>query len=102
MGAPVTLSGANAPTPTFIAPIVTSDTVLGFSLKVMDDHGAIGTNPAVVYVMIKHANNTHTQSLQLPALVLVLINKLSRTYPQRLMICRIHFIIAHTRRGKAA
>lgn len=62
MGAPVTLSGANAPTPTFIAPIVTSDTVLGFSLKVMDDHGAISTNPAVVYVMIKHANNTHTST----------------------------------------
>jgi hypothetical protein len=56
MGVPVTLSGANTPTPTFIAPIVPKDTVLGFSLKVMDDHGSISTNPAVAYIMIKHHN----------------------------------------------
>jgi hypothetical protein len=53
-GITVALSGASTATPTFIAPIVSSDTVLGFSLKVMDNHGSISTNTAVVYVMIKH------------------------------------------------
>jgi hypothetical protein len=53
-GVPITLSGANTPTPTFTAPVVTIDTVLGFSLRVMDNHGSVSTNTAAVYVMIKH------------------------------------------------
>ncbi len=50
----VSLSGANTATPIFTAPAVHTDTVLGFSLRVMDNHGVISTNPAVVYIMIKH------------------------------------------------
>jgi hypothetical protein len=54
MGLPVTLSAINTPTPTFTTPIVPSDTVLAFSLRVLDNHGDISTIPAVVYVMVKH------------------------------------------------
>jgi hypothetical protein len=55
IGIPVLLSGANTPTPTFTAPIINTDnTVLGFSLRVMDNHGVVSANPAIVYVMIKH------------------------------------------------
>jgi hypothetical protein len=54
IGVPVTLVGASSATPTFTAPVVHTDTVLGFSLRVMDNHGAISTMPAIVYVMIKH------------------------------------------------
>jgi len=52
------LLGTNTATPTFTSPVVSTDTVLGFSLRVMDNHVAISANPAVVYVMVKH--NTHT------------------------------------------
>jgi hypothetical protein len=55
---PVVLTGANTATPTLTAPIVPSDTVLAFSLRVMDNHGDISTNPAVVYVTIKHNPNS--------------------------------------------
>jgi hypothetical protein len=53
-GVPVTLTGANTDTPTFTVPVVPTDTVLAFSLRVVDNHGAGSTNPAVVYVMVKH------------------------------------------------
>jgi YVTN family beta-propeller protein len=56
-GVPVVLTGANAATPTFTAPIVPSDTVLAFSLRVLDNHGSISTNPSVVYVSVKHNPN---------------------------------------------
>jgi hypothetical protein len=51
---PVTLEGANTATPKFTAPILQSDTVLAFSLRVTDSGGAINNNPSVVYVVIKH------------------------------------------------
>jgi hypothetical protein len=57
-GVPVILTGANTGTPTLTTPIVSSDTVLAFSLRVMDNHGAISTNPAVVYVMVKHSTSS--------------------------------------------
>ena len=57
-GIPVALTGANTATPTFTAPIVPTDnTLLVFSLRVMDNHGTVSTNPAIVYVMIKHNPN---------------------------------------------
>jgi hypothetical protein len=60
-GVPVTLIGGNTATPYFIAPKLPSDnTLLAFSLKVMDNHVGISANPAVVYVMVKHAPTTTT------------------------------------------
>jgi len=56
-GIPVTLITVNTATPIFTSPVVHIDTVLGFSLRVMDNHGAISTNPAIVYVMVKHNPN---------------------------------------------
>ena len=57
-GIPVALTGANTAPPTFTAPIVPTDnTLLVFSLRVMDNHGTVSTNPAIVYVMIKHNPN---------------------------------------------
>jgi hypothetical protein len=56
-GVPVLLVGANTASPTFAVPMVPTDTVLAFSLRVMDNHGAISTNPAVVYVKVKHSPN---------------------------------------------
>ena len=54
-GVPVTLTGTNTATPSFIAPKVLFDnTILAFGLRVLDNHGAVSTNPAVEYVMIKH------------------------------------------------
>lgn len=51
----VILQGANTATPTFVAPILPYDTMLAFSLRVMDsDGGALSTNPAIVYVTVKH------------------------------------------------
>jgi len=54
---PVVLTGANTATPTFTVPMVSTDTVLAFSLRVVDNHGAGSTNPAIVYVMVKHNPN---------------------------------------------
>jgi len=51
---PVNLIGASTANPTFTAPIVSADTVLVFSLKVMDNHDAASSNTAIVYVMVKH------------------------------------------------
>ena len=52
-GVPVTLTGTNTASPSFIAPKVPFDnTILAFSLRVLDNHGAVSTNPAVVYVMV--------------------------------------------------
>ena len=57
-GIPVTLAGPNTASPTFIAPAVPTDnTVLAFSLRVMDNHGAVSTNPSIVYIMVKHSPN---------------------------------------------
>jgi YVTN family beta-propeller protein len=53
-GVPVVLTKANTATPTLTAPIVPSDTVLAFGLRVLDNNGAVSTNPAIVYVMVKH------------------------------------------------
>jgi hypothetical protein len=54
---PVKLTGANTATPTLTTPIVPTDTALAFSLRVLDNHGAISTNPSVVYVTVKHNPN---------------------------------------------
>jgi len=56
-GMPIILTGANTASPTFTTPIVPKDTVLAFSLRVVDNHGAISTKPAVVYLMVKHNPN---------------------------------------------
>jgi hypothetical protein len=56
-GVPAILTGANTATPTLTTPIVPSDTVLAFSLRVLDNHGSISTNTSVVYVTIKHNPN---------------------------------------------
>ena len=63
VGVPVVLSNANTATPTFMAPIVSKNTMLAFSLQVMDNHGMVSTNPAVVYIMVKH-NQQQGQQLQ--------------------------------------
>jgi hypothetical protein len=56
-GVPVLLVGANTATPTFSVPMVPTDTVLAFSLRVLDNHGSVSTNPSVVYVSVKHNPN---------------------------------------------
>jgi hypothetical protein len=57
---PVILIGANTATPYFIAPKLPYDnTILVFRLRVMDNHGAVSIDPAIVYVMVKH-NNPNT------------------------------------------
>ena len=62
-GIPVTLIGANTATPTFRAPLLpTGNTLLAFSLRVMDNDGTVSTNPAIVYVMIKHSANNSALS----------------------------------------
>jgi hypothetical protein len=54
----VILQGANTATPIFVSPILQSDTMLAFSLKVMDtDGGAVSSNPSIVYVIVKHNPN---------------------------------------------
>ncbi len=54
----VVLQGANTATPTFVAPLLPYDTMLAFSLKVMDrDGGAVSGSPSIVYVMVKHNPN---------------------------------------------
>jgi hypothetical protein len=53
-GVPVLLVGANTATPAFTVTMVPTDTILAFSLRVLDNHGSISTNPAVVYVTVKH------------------------------------------------
>jgi hypothetical protein len=50
----VILTGTNTATPTFTTPLVPTDTVLALSLRVMDNHGAISSNPSIVYVIVKH------------------------------------------------
>jgi hypothetical protein len=60
----VILQGANTATPTFIAPILPYDTILAFSLRVMDsDGGAVSSNPAIVYIMAKHNNPINNSPL---------------------------------------
>ena len=61
-GTPVSLNGANTATQAFTAPVVATDTVLAFSLRVVDNHGAVSTNPAVVYVMVKQNPNVISNS----------------------------------------
>ncbi|PWU79028.1 MAG: hypothetical protein DLM72_19475 [Candidatus Nitrosopolaris wilkensis] len=56
-GAPVILTGTNTATPLFTAPVVPTDTVLAFSLKALNNHGTVSTNPAIVYIMVKHNPN---------------------------------------------
>ena len=52
-GIPVLLNGAGTATPTFTAPIVSSDTILAFSLKVTNNKGIVSNNPAIVYITVK-------------------------------------------------
>jgi hypothetical protein len=60
---PVVLTGANTATPTLTAPTVPTDTVLAFSLRVVDNHGAVSTNPAVKYVMVRQNPNVISNSV---------------------------------------
>jgi hypothetical protein len=54
---PVLLSGANTSTPTFTVPVMPADNViLAFSLRVMNSHGIVSTNPAIAYVLVKHSS----------------------------------------------
>ena len=48
---------SNTPNPSFIAPTVSSDRDLKFSLTVKDDKGAVNNNPAIVTVTVKHINH---------------------------------------------
>jgi K319-like protein len=76
IGVPVTLTGSSTATPMFTAPVVNADTMLEFSLRVMDSHGAVSSNSAVVYVMVKHnpnigpfsGNTQGSTTIQLPPL----------------------------------
>ena len=71
---PVTLIGANTATPTFGAPLLPNGNtaMLIFSLRVMDsDGGAVSSNPALVYVILK-PNNITGSLLVLVVLFLVL------------------------------
>ena len=64
-GVPVTLIGANTATPTFTAPLLPNGNtaMLIFSLRVMDsDGGAVSTNQALVYVILKPNNITGSSS----------------------------------------
>jgi hypothetical protein len=57
----VILQGANTATPTFVAPILPYDTILAFSLKVIDSDGrTISSNPAIVNVYVKHNPNNNS------------------------------------------
>ena len=69
----VMLQGANTGTPTFVASVLPYDTMLAFSLKVMDsDGGSVSTNPAIVYVMIKHnPNNIGTTGGNTPGTIII-------------------------------
>jgi hypothetical protein len=53
-GVPVVLTGANTVTPTLTTPTVPSDTVLAFSLRIMDNHSVISSTPSIAYVIVKH------------------------------------------------
>jgi K319-like protein len=61
-GIPVILTGANTATPTFTGPLVPTDAIFAFSLRVVDNHGAVSTNPAVAYVMVNHHPNVVSHS----------------------------------------
>ena len=64
-GVPVTLIGANTATPTFTAPLSPNGNTatLIFSLRVMDsDGGAVSSNPAFVYIFLKHNNIAGTSA----------------------------------------
>jgi hypothetical protein len=66
---PVFLSGANTATPTFTVPVLPADNViLAFSLRVMNSHSIVSTNPAIAYVLVKHSStgqvNTNTGPLK--------------------------------------
>ena len=69
----VMLQGANTGTPTFVAPVLPYDTMLAFSLKVMDsDGGSVSSNPAIAYVMIKHnPNNIGTTGGNTPGTIII-------------------------------
>ena len=54
-GPAVTLADADTSTPSFIAPTVSDDTILKFSLVVTDDKGATIRNPTIVSVTVKAA-----------------------------------------------
>ena len=57
----VILQGANTATPTFVSPILPYDTILAFSLKVIDIDGrTISSNPAIVNVYVKHNPNNNS------------------------------------------
>jgi len=55
-GTPVSLTGSNTARPTFIAPTVMTDTVLGFSLTVRDSTDLVSTHPVTVFVTVKGTN----------------------------------------------
>jgi hypothetical protein len=64
---PVTLLGSNTATPIFRAPVVQTDTILMFSLRVVDsDGGTISTNPAIAYVLVRHGFNTAIPNTAIP------------------------------------
>ena len=55
-GPPVTLQEANTATPSFTAPLVDGDTLLGFNLTVTDNNGLVSVNPASVNVTVRNVN----------------------------------------------
>jgi hypothetical protein len=89
-GVPVVLTGANTTTPTFTTPTVPTDTVLAFGLRVLDNNGAVSTNPAIVYVMVKH-NMSH-----IPAIISNSINQPQKQQQQQLPLPTPHSPIIPT------
>ena len=60
------MTGASTPTPMFKAPVLPHDTTLAFSLRVMASDGSVSSNPAVVYVTIKHYQSNNNYQQQMP------------------------------------
>ena len=58
----------NTPTPSFIAPSVSQDTLLAFNLVVMDNNGVTSTKPVTVYVLVKHIYTYGLGSTMVPSL----------------------------------
>ena len=55
-GPAVKLSNSSSANPSFVTPIVPSNTNLKFSLVVKDDKGAVSKNLAIVTITVKHIN----------------------------------------------
>ena len=91
----VTLSGVNTATPSFTAPIVTTDTTLTFSLTVTDNDGLNSTAADSVNILVKNvnqppvANATVSPSTTVEEDIIVTLDGSSSTIQ---MVVRLHRI----------